>query len=270
MTASRVLFVFIISLTATLTLTIAGFCAETTTDTTACPLPGQWESIPELTDEFEGEKLDATRWWPTNPSWKGRQPGLFSEKNVTVADGKLQLTARAEEIDGPAGYHSFTTAAVKSKVRVKYGYFEIKARAMDSRCSSAFWFYTSEKDWWTEIDVFEIGGRAPGHEDIMHTNVHVFVTPEDGRRHWSDAGKFKAPGRLADRFHTYGLEWTPEVIRFYFDGEMIRERKNTHWHQALHMNFDSETMPDWFGLPEKQILPSTFSIEYVRSWQRPE
>ena len=72
-----------------------------------------------------------------------------------------------------------------------------------------------------------------------------------------DAGKFKAPGRLADRFHTYGLEWTPEVIRFYFDGRMIRERKNTHWHQALHMNFDSETMPNWFGLPEKENLPSS-------------
>jgi hypothetical protein len=31
------------------------------------------------------------------------------------------------------------------------------------------------------------------------------------------------------------------------------------------MNFDSETMPEWFGLPDKESLPSTFSIEYVRS-----
>jgi hypothetical protein len=34
------------------------------------------------------------------------------------------------------------------------------------------------------------------------------------------------------------------------------------------MNFDSETMPDWFGLPREEDLPSTFSIEYVRAWKR--
>ena len=33
------------------------------------------------------------------------------------------------------------------------------------------------------------------------------------------------------------------------------------------MNFDSETMPDWFGLPENDKLPAAFSIEYVRSWK---
>jgi len=33
------------------------------------------------------------------------------------------------------------------------------------------------------------------------------------------------------------------------------------------MNFDSETMPDWFGLPKKEDLPCSFSIEYVRAWR---
>ena len=44
--------------------------------------------------------------------------------------------------------------------------------------------------------------------------------------------------------------------------------KNTHWHQPLTLNFDSETMPKWFGLPDPGTLPSTFSIEYVRAWKR--
>jgi hypothetical protein len=33
------------------------------------------------------------------------------------------------------------------------------------------------------------------------------------------------------------------------------------------MNFDSETMPEWFGLPDPKTLPASFSIEYVRSWR---
>jgi len=41
----------------------------------------------------------------------------------------------------PAGSHTYTTAFVKGKTKVRYGYFEICARAMDSQASSAFWFY---------------------------------------------------------------------------------------------------------------------------------
>ncbi|HCO93973.1 MAG TPA: hypothetical protein DIU00_08490, partial [Phycisphaerales bacterium] len=33
------------------------------------------------------------------------------------------------------------------------------------------------------------------------------------------------------------------------------------------LNFDSETMPKWFGLPKDSDLPSTYSIEYLRTWK---
>jgi hypothetical protein len=34
------------------------------------------------------------------------------------------------------------------------------------------------------------------------------------------------------------------------------------------MIFDSETMPKWFGMPDDDDLPSTYSVEYVRAWKR--
>ncbi|NQT39922.1 MAG: family 16 glycosylhydrolase [Planctomycetes bacterium] len=238
------------------------------------PAEGRWLPIAELTDEFEGDTLDGAKWHDRNPTWKGRQPGWFSPDNVTVSDGKLQLTARAENLADPApGYHTFTTAAVKSKAKVLYGYFEIKCKPMDSRASSAFWFYAQDPGkektaWWTEIDMFEIGGGSPAHERKVHMNVHVFVTPDEGKRHWSKPRAWTAPFRLADDFHVYSLLWTKEQLTFYVDGQARYTLANTHWHQPLHMNFDSETMPDWFGLPKKENLPSTFSIEYVRSWKK--
>jgi hypothetical protein len=54
--------------------------------------------------------------------------------------------------------------------------------------------------------------------------------------------------------------------RHYFDGVLVRTVANTMWHQPLFLIFDSETMPDWFGMPADADLPSTFSIEYVRAW----
>lgn len=35
---------------------------------------GQWEALPELTDEFDGNRLDESKWFPNNPGWLGRQP----------------------------------------------------------------------------------------------------------------------------------------------------------------------------------------------------
>jgi hypothetical protein len=31
---------------------------------------------------------------------------------------------------------------------------------------------------------------------------------------------------------------------------------------------DGESMPKWFGMPEKLDLPSTFSVEYVGAWKQ--
>src|SRR5512138_3750295 len=38
---------------------------------------GRWAKFEPMTDEFKGRTLDAAKWWPTNPTWKGRQPGWF-------------------------------------------------------------------------------------------------------------------------------------------------------------------------------------------------
>ena len=59
--------------------------------------PPGYEPIPELSDEFDGPVLDATK-WSTNRqviSWPGRAPGLFDPTNVVVSNGSLQLWARA-------------------------------------------------------------------------------------------------------------------------------------------------------------------------------
>lgn len=47
---------------------------------------------------------------------------------------------------------------------------------------------------------------------------------------------------------------------------VVHEMKNTHWYYPLKMMFDSENLPDWFGLPNMASLEATFSIESIRSW----
>ncbi|MBN1270534.1 MAG: family 16 glycosylhydrolase [Kiritimatiellae bacterium] len=242
----------------------------------ADPPPGAaWAPIPELTDEFEGGTLDRTKWYDHNPTWLGREPAYFSPKNVTVADGCLSLTARAETLPGvPSRYHTFTTAAVKSKARALYGYYEVRAKPMAVRVASGFWFYAQDPNaenttWWTEIDVFEICGRPPEDRTLFMT-AHVQVTPKEGANHWKKGSRWYAPEPLAADYHVYALEWDKKELKWHIDGKVVYTLENTHWHQSLHMNFDAETQPTWFGLPEEENMPSVFSIDYVRSWRKIE
>ncbi len=233
---------------------------------------GDWAKYELMSDEFDGSKLDPNKWYPVNPKWLGRQPAFFYSGNVSVKNGKLHLVMKKQEVPEmpkDKGYHTYTSAAVQSKGKVRYGYFEVKCRPMKSHGSSSFWFYESSPELWTEIDVFEIGGGAPGFERKYNMNVHVFRTPTENR-HWSKHGVWTAPTNLADGYHVYGLQWDKEKITWYYDGVPVRWIENTHWHQALTLNFDSETMPKWFGLPEDKDLPSTYSIEYIRAWKKRE
>lgn len=65
----------------------------------------------------------------------------------------------------------------------------------------------------------------------------------------------------------------PAKPRFVTDKYPLSDQPNSgkwhrYWHQPLTLNFDSETMPKWFGLPKDKHLPSTYSIKYVRAWKK--
>lgn len=242
---------------------------------------GNWKLWEPMTDGFESPELDPSKWYDHNPWWYGRAPALFLPSNVNVSDGELQLTMRHDP-DLPtvrkyssAVYRDYSSASVVSRSRVLYGYFEIEAKAMNSAGSSAWWLAGTMLDDQgresrTEIDVFELGGKARGHENRYHMNAHIFSTPEEGKNKWNRGGTWKASFNFADGYHVFGLEWTPEFIKYYVDGVLVRRMPNTHWHTPIRMIFDSETMTDWLGWPDPADLPSTFSVRYVRAWKNAE
>jgi beta-glucanase (GH16 family) len=121
--------------------------------------------------------------------------------------------------------------------------------------------------WSTEIDVFELCGKSATHDRRDYMTVHVFSTPDE-KRHWQIGAYWESPARLAEDFHVYGFEWDPSELRWFVDGVLVRTIENTHWHQPLFLTFDSETMPEWFGMPNDSDLPSTFSVEYVHAWKK--
>lgn len=230
-----------------------------------------WERFEPMWDEFDAARLDTNKWIVGMSWWRGRQPAWFNPTNVAVRAGQLHLTLRRETVPAEMakhGYHDYSSAALHTRARSSFGYYEVKARAMNSAGSSSFWFQQEGlPDWATEIDVFELGGKARGYERKYNMTLHVTRTPQE-KRHWSVGAAWEAPWRWADDFHVFGFEWGREELVWYVDGVRVHTVQNTHWHQSLFLIFDSETMPEWFGMPDDTDLPSTFSIEYVRAWKK--
>jgi beta-glucanase (GH16 family) len=244
--------------------------------TNACPLSDQqnkggWVRFEPMSDEFEGGKLDLKKWGYGIPPSRGKRPAWFSDRNVKVSGGKLLLTMRKEKLPPEAerhGYKDYSSAAIHSNARSSYGYYEAKAKPMNSAGSSTFWFKRETVPGWvTEIDVFEIGGKAKGFEQKYNMHLHIFETPTE-KEHWNVGGAWVAPWRLADDYHVYGLEWGKDEIKWFVDGVLVYSVENTHWHQPLWLIFDAETQPTWFGMPDDKDLPSTYSVEYVRAWKK--
>lgn len=240
-------------------------------DLQAAPPSGlSWKKIAEFSDEFDGEHLDASKWYPLNPKWVGRFPSFFSRENVRLRDGNLVIFGTKVDLDDPffkKGIRYFT-GTLKSQRPIKYGYFEVRAKIGDSRISSSFWLYDHSKVTWTEIDIFELCGKPPCSK-FFHTNLHARVSdPLTGGfvdKEWPK--KFASKEILSESWFVAGFEWGEDWLRWYVDGKLIREEKNTHWHDPLYVVLDSEVFEKWFGEPESSELPSEFFVDYVRVWQ---
>jgi beta-glucanase (GH16 family) len=239
---------------------------------------GKWVLDQKFSNDFKETSLDLNRWIPApevpaDPGWRGRQPALFLRSNTTLTNGMLEITDRKGDVPEMAqypgqGYAGYTTGFIETEERSGYGYYEIKARPMNSAFCSAFWMTdTGLADNGTEIDMFEIGAKAPGHEYDDNMTAHVWGTPQD-KRHWAVGSIWKAPWKLGDDFHVYGFEWNKDELRWYVDGVLVHKLKNTNWLFPMRIVFDSEPMWQWFGKVNDADLPSTFAVQYLRVWRQ--
>lgn len=254
----------------------------------------RWTQIWEMTDEFwyhDENGVPALRpiWEPFNKNWSGRRPAFFKTENVVATPTSLQLWSREDTVRGQpnaaylrsSGYRDFSTAFVRTHHRQLYGYFEIFCRLMDSRVSSAFWFAHNEPpgedSWWTEVDVFEFStSSARGVEQRSRVNTNWHVHRNGRQPHWDHLDspvEMDVGFDLSERAHKWALDWTEDYVTWYLDDRPIRTEVNRYLKRPMHLQFDSETFPRWFGLPEtggseKNNLPNKFEIYYVRSWAR--
>ena len=227
--------------------------ADSTASTTS--LPSFVASGYKMTwhDEFDGNKLDTTKWGYQygcfDPAQRSQVNYTDSPENVSVQDGYLNLTARYSPTktkwdgtqiprtckDGSTVYDApFTSGMITTKTKdgtVLYAapgtgfYAEARIKLPTARSSwSSFWG-TGTKGGWPgngEIDIFESKGYDPS---FLMSNIH---TPRVGNPKKTQQHQGMMHGDTAtsqSEFHTYGVLKTADAIEFYFDGALTHRVK---------------------------------------------
>lgn len=153
-----------------------------------------------------------------------------------------------------------------------YGYFEVRAKitggsTANTVSGSTAWWFTGFQDasWQThEVDMVEYGygvgvDSLNGH---FASPNHPWRDPFAGSqgRSW-DSAKFGV-GKPADDYHVYGIEWTPNGMNGYFDGELV-------WSKNISVNY---RMLTWISLnahaKDTYITDSKeHKFDYIRIWK---
>lgn len=229
-----------------------------------------WQPVPALSDEFNGQALDPTKWIPRHPSWRGRN-SRHEPDNVTVAGGMLRLRSTLRKGADTVSASTVTAACVTSKERnCRPGYYEARIRASDLSMTSAFWFQGKR----TEIDVIENVGRptleaSSWIEDTMMMNTHDFRN--GWKRDVATPVRWTMPARARDRFHVFGVWWkNPETVWFYHDGVKVAAvEPGGPFDEPQDLFFDTEVFT-WHGWPTREGLldpdRNTMLVDWVRAW----
>ena len=154
----------------------------------------------------------------------------------------------------------------------KYGYFELRARVPhDGGLHSAWWMIGTEAraDETAEIDVFEICGP-----DVKagKSRVRVSVHP------WTDGGckeqslDYYPACDVSQDFHVYGFEWQPGGMKFYFDGQLVKETSQSpDYKMTTFLGIYENDSPLWSGTPDyNSEYPKRFEIDYFRVYKTDE
>ncbi|PYY10800.1 MAG: hydrolase [Acidobacteria bacterium] len=264
---------------------LAAFLLALPTSVSSPADKGQWSLV--WSDEFNGRNttIDATKWViETGGGGFGNDELEYytaRPQNVQVRHGHLIIEAFQEKYTGPDGVtRDYTSARLKTQTKFSQAYGRFEARIKIPR-GQGLW----PAFWLLGVDIDRIGWPDDGEIDIME-NVGKEPSAVHGTIHgpgYSGAGGISASYslphglRFADHFHVFAVEWEPEVIRFYTDGQRYATRtpkdlpggKKWVFDHPFFIILNVAVGGNWPGNPDSStVFPQTMLVDYVRVYRR--
>ena len=239
--------------------------------------PGSCELRPVMIEDFDEESISAHRIgparWTAHTPWSGdfgdarfADPGPHGP--FKVQDGILSITASKDREGRWASGLIAAADASGAGTGTRYGCFEVRMKMPPGPgIWPAFWLAALKpvtgSDRNVEIDVIEYYGQFTS---AYRAALHVWY--KDTAKTRGTGEKITVPdGSLAQDYHTFGVDVSPQVIAFFLDGKQV-------WSQPTPPELDGPLYPLvnlalGSGWPIDQTPnPSTLLVDYVHVYGR--
>jgi hypothetical protein len=186
----------------------------------------------------------------------------------------LQVRAQASGCSGNAGglVESDPGDGVPGHAGFKYSYGYVEWRAWvpgvkptgwtcpQGGCMAdwpALWSFPENQE--TEIDTMEGLREVKTGETCYHFHHHSPL-PET---HWGGC----VAGSFAGACHTFGVDWEPGMLKYYYDGVLVGEHPSGEITSAPQYLIMNDVPEGSHGGP--LVVPNEMAVDYVRVWQHP-
>ena len=238
-------------------------------------------------DEFDGHVVNTRRWTVRDRTTLSFDQAAILARNVAVRDGALRIEARRESW----GDRDYTTGYVDTigQFSQRHGRWEIRARLPVTAGSSrglwpAFWLRADDAP--GEIDVMEAWGTPADHPLTgparyawnVHEGSNAAAGSESGRFHGWGATLGKTS--LADDFHVFAVDWSPECLKFTLDGRVTgsvaldaADWLSAYLKGTVNIRLNLQVGSHYWGRvdrskPELTRLPARLVVDYVHVFER--
>ncbi|WP_344041403.1 glycoside hydrolase family 16 protein [Nocardioides panacihumi] len=235
-------------------------------------------------DEFTGTTVDTSRWRVRDGESLSYDQARIRAGNVSVADGLLDIEARREDVAGrpyTSGY--LDTIGLYAR---QWGRWEVRAKLPTVVGASrglwpAFWLRSEGSP--GEIDVAEAWGEPttrPGYRSGSYQwTVHEDTNSAPGTERRSGWGTLVGAPPVADDFHLYAVDWSPDCLVFSMDHQVVGtvRRSDAPWMTAalagpVDIRLNLQVGQDYWGYADPTdglltALPAGLLVDYVRVYR---
>ncbi|WP_049631296.1 family 16 glycosylhydrolase [Cellvibrio sp. pealriver] len=177
------------------------------------------------------------------------------------------LTVTAGLVSHLVHAKAYKGAEIYSSESYLYGRYEIRMRVANaSGVLSTFFTYKNGSEvgntFWEEIDI-EVFGK----NNATEWQSNIILGSSRPTLHTEQV--HNANTSLANAYHTYVLEWTPDYVAWYLDGVEVRRITGTSTvtsltnPQSLRFNLWASDSVPWVGAWDDSVLPVYQFVNYI-------
>jgi len=183
----------------------------------------------------------------------------------SLQNGELTITASPGSNPDGLAYNSglITTEGMFTQT---YGYFEIRAELpQGAGLWPAFWLLPADKSWPPELDPLEAFGATNANGEGGSTSVHVGAISGDSTQSGGSWVTVPNNGNIYTGYHTYGIDWEPNALTYYIDGQAVYQLKTpTDMNKPMYLLVNLAVGGSWAGSPTGET--GQLKIDYIRAY----